>query len=68
MTKVAEPCPGDGACPFNPLNGYCLTRHREWFQGNPRMAQIYRTWDRLDDGVRAEAEGVLGRLERGEVV
>ena len=72
MTKVAEPCPGDRPRPFNPLSSYCLTRHRERFQGNPRMAQMYRTRDRMEEGVRAgvlaAAEGVLGRVERGEVV
>ena len=63
---------GPDACPFNPLYWHFLTRHRDRFQGNPRMAQMYRTWDRMDEGHRervlADAEAVLGRVDRGEVV
>ena len=63
---------GPDACPFNPLYWHFLTRHRDRFQGNPRMAQMYRTWDRMDEGhraqVQADAEGVLGRVDRGEIV
>ena len=72
VTKVQGPCPCDRACPFNPLYWHFLTRHRERFQGNPRIAQMYRTWDRMDEGHRAQvladAEGVLERVERGETV
>ncbi len=63
---------GPDACPYNPLYWHFLTRHRERFEGNPRMAQMYRTWDKMDSGVRAQtldaAEAVLGRLDRGETV
>ncbi len=63
---------GEGACPFNILYWHFLVRHRERFEGNPRMAQMYRTWDRMDEGHRAtvlkEAGAFLERLSRGERV
>ena len=63
---------GDAACPFNLLYWHFLTRHRETFRSNPRMGQMYRVWDGMDAGHRervlAGAEGVLARLDRGEVV
>ncbi|MEN9410454.1 MAG: hypothetical protein RL216_2428, partial [Pseudomonadota bacterium] len=47
-------------------------RHRARFEGNPRMAQMYRTWDRMDDGHKArvlrDAGAFLARLEAGETV
>jgi deoxyribodipyrimidine photolyase-related protein len=63
---------GEKACPFNLLYWHFLDRHREKFRSNPRMGQMYRVWDGMDAGHRekvlAGAEGVLGRLDRGEVV
>ena len=63
--KVAQKT-GDGACPFNPLYWHFLDRNREKLAGNPRMAQMYRTWDRMDDTKKAEylksAETVLKSL------
>jgi deoxyribodipyrimidine photolyase-related protein len=47
-------------------------RHRERFAQNPRMAQMYRTWDRMDENHRgrvlADAAAFLVRLEAGESV
>ncbi len=61
---------GEGACPFNALYWAFLVRHRDTLAGNPRMAQMYRTWDRLDEDRRtrtlAIAEAFLARLDRGE--
>jgi len=63
---------GDKACPFNLLYWHFLLRHRDRFGGNPRMAQMYRTWDRMDetrrDAVLADADRLLARLDAGEVI
>jgi deoxyribodipyrimidine photolyase-related protein len=59
---------GPDACPFNALYWDFLARHRARFQSNPRMAQMYRTYDRFAEEDRAElhksAAGFLERLDR----
>ncbi|MEL6414692.1 MAG: cryptochrome/photolyase family protein [Pseudomonadota bacterium] len=40
---------GDTACPFNPLYWDFLVRNRDKLAGNPRMAQMYRTWERMSE-------------------
>ncbi|SHI78381.1 deoxyribodipyrimidine photolyase-related protein [Wenxinia saemankumensis] len=63
---------GEGACPYNLLFWSFLDRHRRRFEGNGRMGQLYRTWDRMDEDKRSqilsEAEDFLGRMENGERV
>ncbi len=39
---------GDDACPFNPLYWDFMIRNRKKLNGNPRLGQIYRNWDRMD--------------------
>jgi deoxyribodipyrimidine photolyase-related protein len=57
---------GPRACPFNALYWDFLARHRSRFEANPRMAQVYRTMDRMDPGkiaaIRRQAAEFLDRV------
>ena len=57
---------GEDACPFNPLYWHFLVRNREKLAANPRLAQPYRTWDRMGAARQKEyldsAEAVLERI------
>ncbi|HIC81608.1 MAG TPA: cryptochrome/photolyase family protein [Kiloniellaceae bacterium] len=45
---------GDNACPFNPLYWDFLVRNEDKLRGNPRLAQVYRTWERMGDGKKSD--------------
>lgn len=63
---VAEPH-GPAACPFNALYWSFLWRHRDKLAGNPRMGQMYRTWDKFTEERRRltleSAEAFLASLD-----
>jgi deoxyribodipyrimidine photolyase-related protein len=79
MSDYCSHCPydvreksGEKGCPFNYLYWAFLDRHRARFGKNPRMAQMYRTWDRMGDDKRKaaldSAVAFLARLDRNERV
>ena len=57
---------GEGACPFNSLYWNFLIRNEPKLKSNPRLAQTYRTWERMDADRRQEyiasAEAFLSSL------
>lgn len=63
---VAKPH-GPGSCPFNGLFWHFLSRHQGKLRSNPRLSQMYRTWDRFTEERRqstlASAEDVLANLD-----
>lgn len=45
---------GDKACPFNYLYWNFLYKKRPLLEKNPRVAMMYRTWDRMDEEKKTE--------------
>lgn len=58
---------GAKACPFNYLYWDFVARHRGRISGNPRMAQIMRTWDKFSEarkaGIANDAAAFLSQLD-----
>lgn len=63
---------GPNACPFNLLYWDFVGRHADRFARNPRMGQIVRSWQRMDEArkatIRAESLAILDRLDRKDIV
>ena len=57
---------GPNACPFNALYWDFIARHRGKIGGNPRMAQMVRTYDKFAEDEQARiaesAAAILGKL------
>jgi len=45
---------GDDACPFNALYWDFLLRNEDKLKSNHRLAQVYRTWHKMDEAKRTE--------------
>ena len=58
---------GKPLCPFTAFYWRFLDRHGEELARNPRLSQMLRNWERVDDGqkawLRSEAERMLGELD-----
>jgi deoxyribodipyrimidine photolyase-related protein len=51
---------GADACPFNALYWDFLVRNRDKLSGNARMGQMYRTYDKFDEGEKAKIAASAG--------
>jgi deoxyribodipyrimidine photolyase-related protein len=58
---------GERACPFNSLYWDFYARNRDKLGKNPRVAQMYRLWDRMSESeqaaIRTQASEYRKRLD-----
>lgn len=63
---------GPDACPFNYLYWDFLTRNRQYFDRNPRMGLIYKSFSRMGDdkkeAITADSQRFLKAMDDGEKV
>lgn len=63
---------GDSACPFNALYWDFLDRNAGHLRSNPRLGQVYATWNRMSQETRTayknSAAEFLARIDRNEEV
>ena len=53
---------GEGSCPFNTLYWDFLIRNREKLGKNHRLAQVYRTWDRMASDRQSEYRATAAKF------
>jgi deoxyribodipyrimidine photolyase-related protein len=57
---------GSDACPFNYLYWNFLAQHRKKFINNPRIAMMYRTYDKMDaekkEAINYDAQNFLKNI------
>jgi len=56
---------GKDACPFNPLYWDFLARNREKLVANPRMRQMYATYDRFPETERRAIAASADKVKKG---
>ena len=63
---------GERACPFNLLYWRFLVGYRDTFSNNPRMGQMYRTWDKMaqdhKERVLSDANTLLKNLDNKQLI
>ncbi len=61
---------GEDACPFNYLYWDFLQRNRQHLANNPRVAMMYRTWDKMSsekqEAIQSSSLAFFKRLEKDE--
>lgn len=62
---------GEQACPFNSLYWDFMAQHRSQLEKNPRLAVLYKSWDRRNpkeqEAIRQQARHLRQRIAQGEL-